>query len=217
LATKQSIIEILYLGFMDYVPKKRLVEYQNEFTSRKTHNTKFALEYFPKYINFKKAIKKPLKAYDTLLLNYWIIEVPVNGLKWSKLISNYEYGMSRLVNQRLKAEKNKTKSRTKLLLTKKQKQEIKAKKLYSTKEPFLQGEVIRRMKADPEYAAKVKAIALKNSEKKLNYTEKLQAMAQNKKENQSYLNGYHKKERGSRKEAGSRIAEISSSIGRHYD
>jgi hypothetical protein len=151
---------------MDYVPKKRLLEYKNEFTSRKTYNTKFALRVFPKYIDFQKAIKKPLEQYDILLLNYWIIEVPANGLIWTKLISNYEYGMSRLINQRLKAEKNNTKTRTKLLLTKKQKQEIRNKKINSLKEPFLQGEVIRRMKTDPEYAKKIKATALKNSEKK---------------------------------------------------
>jgi hypothetical protein len=171
-ASKQTIINILYFGLMDYVPKKKLVEYQNEYSSRKTHNTKFALAFFPKYINFDKAIKKPFSQYDTLLLNYWIIEVPNNGLKWSRLISDYEYGNSGIVNKLLKSEKNKVKTRTKLLLTKKQKEERRKKKLDLSKDPVLHGEVIRRMKIDPVYANKVKAIALKNSQMSLNCMKK---------------------------------------------
>ena len=183
MASKQTIIETLYFGLIDYVPKKKLIDYKNEFSSRKTHNTKFALSFFPKYIDFDRAIKKPKQPYDTLLLNYWIIEVPNNGLKGSRLISDYEYGKNSITNKRIKAERNNVKTRTKLLLTKKQKEERRKKKLDLTKEPVLHGEVIRRIKSDPEYAAKIKAIAKKNSEKKLNYTEKLQTIERNKSSN----------------------------------
>ena len=180
MASKQSINEILYFGLIDYVPKKKLIDYKNEFSSRKTHNTKFALSFFPKYIDFDKAIKKPKQHYDTLLLNYWIVEVPINGLKWSRLISDYEYGKNSITNKRIRAERNNVKTRTKLLLTKKQKEERRKKKLDLSKEPVLHGEVIRRMKIDPEYAAKIKAIAKKNSEKELSFREKAKALTQNK-------------------------------------
>lgn len=185
--SKQSIIETLYFGLMDYVPKKKLVDYKNEFSSRKTHNTKFALSFFPKYIDFDKAIKKPKRHYDTLLLNYWIVEVPNNGIEWSRLFSNYEYEKNNIPNKRIKAKKNN--GETKLLLTKKQKEERRKKKLDLSKEPVLHGEVIRRIKTDPEYAAKIKKIAKKNSEQKLNYTENLQAIERNK--SSGFLNEEH--------------------------
>lgn len=182
MASKQSIIETLYFGLIDYVPKKKLIEYKNEFSSRKRHNTKFALSFFPKYIDFDKAIKKPKSHYDTLLLNYWIVEVPNAGLIWSKLISDYEYEKNSITNKRIKAERNNVKTRTKLLLTKKQKEERRKKKLDLTKEPVLHGEVIRRIKSDPEYAAKIKAIALKNSQKKsLTYKGKMTSLTQEQK------------------------------------
>ena len=57
MASIQSIIETLYFGLMDYVPKKKLIEYKNKFSSRKTHNTKFALSFFPKYIDFDRLSK----------------------------------------------------------------------------------------------------------------------------------------------------------------
>ncbi|MEW4923927.1 hypothetical protein [Algibacter sp. 2305UL17-15] len=183
MSTIKRVCEVSYFGLMNYVLKKNLIDYQNEFSKRKGFTTKFALKFFPKYINFQKAIKKPVEQYDVLLLNYWIIEVPNNGLKWSKLISDYEFGKNSLINQRLKAEKKQTKTRAKLLLTKKQKQEIRNKKLDLFKEPTLQGEVIKRMKTDPEYAKKIKAIALKNSEKKSNYTDNVRMMSQIKKPN----------------------------------
>lgn len=86
MATKTTIVNILYFGLMDYVPKDKLIDYQNKFTSRKTYSTKFALSFFPKYIDFEKAIKNPVHPYDALLLNYWIVEVPIIGLRGSKIL-----------------------------------------------------------------------------------------------------------------------------------
>lgn len=110
---------------MDYVPEERLIDYQTRYASRKSHNTKFALSFFPKYIDFEKAIKNPFSPYDALLLNYWIIEVPNIGLRGSKLLWDYHYGKNSLLNKIIKVKAQNLKPRTKLLLTKKQKEERK--------------------------------------------------------------------------------------------
>lgn len=68
----EIIIKDLYLGLLNYVPNKRRKDYTDEFTSRKSYNTKFALKFFPKYIDFEKWSKKPKKPYDINLINYWI-------------------------------------------------------------------------------------------------------------------------------------------------
>ncbi|WP_282031714.1 hypothetical protein [Winogradskyella eximia] len=107
----QTTIEVLYYGLMPYVANRNKQNYKDEFNSRKTHNQKFALQFFPKYINFDKWIKQPKQPYDILLLNYWIIEVPVKGVTYSKLIGNYQRENNGRINKRIKAEEKKRNQR----------------------------------------------------------------------------------------------------------
>lgn len=109
----QDIIQTLYIGFMPYVANRNIRKYKEEFTNRKTYTRKFALEFFNKYINFDKWVKEPKKPYDILLINYWIIEVPVNGIKYSSLIKDYEWQRNKYINQWLRDEKKKQKKQKK--------------------------------------------------------------------------------------------------------
>lgn len=105
MATIESITHTLYVGLYDYVANRNKKAYREEFNSRKTFSTKFALEFFPKYIDFEKWSKKPKDPYDMLLINYWMIEVPVIGLKYSNLLGSYSRG-NRILNRRLKKKTN---------------------------------------------------------------------------------------------------------------
>ncbi|MDP3946512.1 MAG: hypothetical protein Q8Q51_11520 [Lutibacter sp.] len=105
MATIESITYTLFDGLSDYVPNRKKKEYSDEFYSRKTFNTKFALKFFPKYIDFEKWSKNPKDPYDILLINYWMIEVPVIGLKYSNLLGSYTRG-NRILNRRLKKKTN---------------------------------------------------------------------------------------------------------------
>ncbi len=107
MATIESITYTLFDGLSDYVPNRKKKEYTDEFNSRKTFNTKFALNFFPKYIDFEKWSKNPKNPYDILLINYWMIEVPLIGLKYSNLLGSYDRG-NRILNKRLKNKKNST-------------------------------------------------------------------------------------------------------------
>jgi hypothetical protein len=93
MAKKMERIAItLYEGLRCYVPKSKKEEYDQVFASRKTFNSKFITEFFPKYVNFKYWIKKPKNEEDILLLNYFVIEVPVLGVTWSHLLTTYNWG-----------------------------------------------------------------------------------------------------------------------------
>jgi len=118
MAIIESIVFTLFDGLYDYVPNRKKKEYTDEFNSRKTLNTKFALSFFPKYIDFEKWSKNPKDPYDTLLINYWMIEVPVIGLKYSNLLGSYSRG-NRILNKRLKKKSN---SPVKIRSVKKKKQ-----------------------------------------------------------------------------------------------
>ena len=105
MATIESITHTLFVGLYDYVANRNKKSYREEFAKRKTYNTKFALEFFPKYVDFEKWSKNPKDPYDILLINYWMIEVPVVGLKYTNLFGSYSRG-NRLLNKRLKNKKN---------------------------------------------------------------------------------------------------------------
>jgi hypothetical protein len=107
--TLQNIIETLYVGLMPYVANRNKRKYKDEYTSRKTHTTKFALQFFPKYINFDKWVKEPKQPYDILLINYWLIEVPTNGFKNSTLIKDYDRQNNKHINRRLRENKKSSK------------------------------------------------------------------------------------------------------------
>tara|TARA_R110000822_G_scaffold301477_1_gene425311 strand:+ start:2772 stop:3086 length:315 start_codon:yes stop_codon:yes gene_type:complete len=83
MAKIEPIARKLYEGLMIYVPKSKITEYDKEFSSRKVFTSKFVKEFFPKYINFNYWIKKPKREEDIRLLNYFIVEVPVLGVKWT--------------------------------------------------------------------------------------------------------------------------------------
>ena len=105
MATIESISYTLFDGLYPYVANRNKKAYRVEFEKRKTFNTKFALEFFPKYIDFEKWSKNPKDPYDILLINYWMIEVPVIGLKYSNLLGSYTRG-NRILNRRLKKKTN---------------------------------------------------------------------------------------------------------------
>lgn len=113
----QHIIKVLYDGLYHYVPNRKKKDFREEFRSRKSFTTKFALDFFPRYIDFEKWSKNPKKPYDIILINYWMFEVPDIGLKSSELFFSYIIG-NRIIDQRL----NKNSSEiTKLKLNKKKK------------------------------------------------------------------------------------------------
>ncbi len=107
MTTVESVINDLYIGLLDYVPNKHKKEYVEEFTSRKSYNKKFALRFFPKYIDFEKWSKKPKKPYDINLINYWIYEVPEIGLKYTSLFCGYFNENNEYLVNRIKDEKRK--------------------------------------------------------------------------------------------------------------
>ncbi|MEG3657307.1 hypothetical protein V5097_07830 [Arenibacter palladensis] len=87
MAKIEPVARRLYEGLRPYVPKSKVHEYDNEFASRKMFTSKFVKEFFPKYVNFNYWIKKPKKEEDIRLLNYFIVEVPVLGVTWTKLLN----------------------------------------------------------------------------------------------------------------------------------
>ncbi|MFX0555814.1 hypothetical protein ACOCEA_03405 [Maribacter sp. CXY002] len=89
MSTIQGIARTLYQGFRPYISKAKLEKYDEEFNSKKMYTSKFVLNFFPKYVNEKVWMKKPKERRDTYLFNYFFIEVPVIGLKHSKLLSGY--------------------------------------------------------------------------------------------------------------------------------
>lgn len=101
MATIESITFTLYDGLYHYVANRNKKAYREEFNKRKTYNTKFALEFFPKYIDFEKWSKNPKDPYDIVLINYWMIEVPVVGLRYTNLFGSYTRGNS-VISRRLK-------------------------------------------------------------------------------------------------------------------
>jgi hypothetical protein len=125
----EIIIKDLYLGLLNYVPNKRRKDYTDEFTSRKSYNTKFALKFFPKYIDFEKWSKKPKKPYDINLINYWIYEVPEVGLRYTPLLGGYINGNNKYLVDRLKEEKRKILNPKKRLIPTKEEIPILSQKL----------------------------------------------------------------------------------------
>lgn len=87
-----NIIYVSYRVFYKYVTNKNKKDYKEEFYRSKRYDSRFALKFFPKYIDFEKHAKKPKNPYDILLINYWIIEVPVLGVKKTDLLKSYFKG-----------------------------------------------------------------------------------------------------------------------------
>ena len=115
MAKVEYIINVLYEGLYDYVPNSKKKEYRSEFNSRKSYTSKFALDFFPRFIDFEKWSKNPKDQYDIILINYWMIEVPIIGLKSSQLFASYNRG-NKIINWRLK---KKNGAKMKLTLNKK--------------------------------------------------------------------------------------------------
>ncbi len=87
--TQQDIALILFNGFRPYVPLSKLEYYDDEFTKRRRYAPKFISEVFPKYINFDYWNSRPKEKRDTYLFNYYLIEVPNLGLKYTPLLKRY--------------------------------------------------------------------------------------------------------------------------------
>ncbi|UMB59221.1 hypothetical protein MHL31_09020 [Lutibacter sp. A80] len=147
MATIESITITLYNGLYPYVANRNKKAYREEFEKRKTFNTKFALEFFPKYIDFEKWSKNPKDPYDMLLINYWMIEVPIVGLKYTNLYGSYLNG-NRILNKHLK---NKTNSPIKI-------RNIKKKKIKPTKAeiPILSESLLELLNEKPKKRAKTR-------------------------------------------------------------
>ena len=91
MSTIQIISKTLYEGFRPYVRKGKLERYDAEFNSKKLYTSKFILDFFPRYVNEKVWMKKPKERRDTYLFNYFFIEVPTIGLKYTKLLKGYDH------------------------------------------------------------------------------------------------------------------------------
>ncbi len=91
MARLEDIALILYEGFMPYVAKNKREEYADLFVSRKRYTSKFLLEFFPKFVNETKGLRKPKETRDIYLFNYYFIEVPVMGFKKSQIFYRYYY------------------------------------------------------------------------------------------------------------------------------
>lgn len=115
MAKVKYIITVLYEGLYDYVPNRKKKDYRNEFNNRNRYTSKFALDFFPRFIDFEKWSKNPKHEYDIILINYWLIEVPNIGLKSSQLFTSYIRG-NKIINWRLK---KKDYAKMKLTLNKK--------------------------------------------------------------------------------------------------
>ena len=94
-----QIIEQSYMGFRPYVAMESIELYDNSFFHRKSHNLKFALSFFNKYLDLE-VIGNDLKhPYDIFLINYWLYEVPDTGLKTTKLLKKYTNGRKKYIEK----------------------------------------------------------------------------------------------------------------------
>ncbi len=80
MATVIQIAYILHKGFIKYVPKSRIKGYEKGFATRKRFDTKFIVNFFPKYVDFDKWVNKLKESYDEYLFDYWLYDIPVQGV-----------------------------------------------------------------------------------------------------------------------------------------
>ena len=83
--TQRNIALILYHGFRLYVHHTKRLEYDTIFSSKKSYDKKFLLEFFPKYVNHQVWMSKPKEKRDTYLFNYYFVEVPTVGFIFTPL------------------------------------------------------------------------------------------------------------------------------------
>lgn len=87
--TIADIAKILFHGFRPYVHHTKRLEYDTVFSERKTFTKKFVLEFFPKYVNQNVWMSKPKEKRDSYLFNYYFIEIPTVGIKYTPLLKRY--------------------------------------------------------------------------------------------------------------------------------
>jgi len=80
MATVIHIAYILHKGFMNYVPKNKIKNYEKEFATRKRFDSRFVIKFFPKYVDFNKWVNKLKEPYDEYLFDYWLYDIPVQGV-----------------------------------------------------------------------------------------------------------------------------------------
>lgn len=130
MATVIQIAYILHKGFMKYVPKNRIKGYENGFANRKRFDTKFIVNFFPKYVDFTKWVNKPKEPYDLYLFDYWLYDIPVEGVVGTSNLWTYRNQLKK----DFKIKKDKPKK------TKKPKQpKLNSKDWYDTFDGFLCG------------------------------------------------------------------------------
>jgi hypothetical protein len=79
----------LYSGFRPYVPKKKLVEYDDAFLSRKVHTVKFMTEFINKFVNLKYYSKHPKTPEDGYLFNFFIFDFTKRNSKTTKALKEF--------------------------------------------------------------------------------------------------------------------------------
>ncbi len=85
--TNESIF--LYEGFRPYVPKKKLVDYDNAFLSRKVYTVKFMTALIPQYVNLKYYSKRPKDANGGSLFNFFLLEFSQRSSKTTKALKEF--------------------------------------------------------------------------------------------------------------------------------
>lgn len=80
MATVILIAYTLHKGFMNYVPKNKIKNYEKEFAIRNRFDSRFVMKFFPRYVDFDKWANKPKEPYDKYLFDYWLRDIPVQGV-----------------------------------------------------------------------------------------------------------------------------------------
>ncbi|MAL58554.1 MAG: hypothetical protein CMC14_00750 [Flavobacteriaceae bacterium] len=86
---KSELTIELYKAFRPYVKKKQLSDYDNSFLKRKVKDEKLILSLLKKYIDLESCSKKPKNEHDILIINFALVELPLVGLKYTKLFKDY--------------------------------------------------------------------------------------------------------------------------------
>lgn len=79
----------LYEGFIPYVPKKKLKDYDNKFLSRKVYTVKFTRAFINEFVNLKyysKRLKQPSVGY---LFNFFLLDFSQRDSKTTKALKDF--------------------------------------------------------------------------------------------------------------------------------
>lgn len=79
----------LYEGFRPYVPKKKLVDYDNAFLGRKVYTVKFMTALIHQYINLKYYAKHPKDPNDGYLFNFFLLDFSQRHSKITKALKEF--------------------------------------------------------------------------------------------------------------------------------